>query len=578
MSERDLFFGTSGPRDASIAIAGEAWGFEEMAKEQPFVGASGQEFRRMLSEANIAPDSCFMTNVVSAKPPNNDLWQWFYPSKTSPEPATRGLHPTDLVKADCLRMYRQLEAVKPKLIVAVGNYALWALTNCTKFSTTQESEGRRVPSGIDNWRGSMWYADATPGALAETKLLPIIHPASVLRAWYQRPIVVHDLRERVPMALRDDWRPLVPPIVLAPPTFDEAIYHLDNWTKDIAFKPLDLVSDIETARGLITCIGFADSASFAMTIPFIRLEGMAFASYWTVEQEREIVSRIRTLLSHRNCHIIGQNFLYDTQYIRPFLACNPNLQFDTMLAHHLLFPGTPKGLDYLSSLYCKYHWYWKEDGKEWDLKGDLRAHLEYNALDCLRTFEVFSVLRGLIQSMGQSEQWQQEMEKNALALRMMVRGIRIDQAKRGQLALELMTAQANLAEWFERIIPKHISQSESKVAWYSSPTQQRLMFSEEFGFRLPVNRKTGQPTMGKEAIRTLSERHPEFARLFTALGDYRSLSVFHKTFVRAPLDFDGRMRCMFNVAGTETFRWSSSENAFGRGTNLQNIPSGNEDD
>jgi len=35
------------------------------------------------------------------------------------------------------------------------------------------------------------------------------------------------------------------------------------------------------------------------------------------------------------------------------------------------------------------------------------------------------------------------------------------------------------------------------------------------------------------------------------------------------------MRCSFNIAGTETFRFSSSENAFGTGTNLQNIPSGN---
>lgn len=36
------------------------------------------------------------------------------------------------------------------------------------------------------------------------------------------------------------------------------------------------------------------------------------------------------------------------------------------------------------------------------------------------------------------------------------------------------------------------------------------------------------------------------------------------------LDADGRMRCSYNVVGSETGRWSSSANAFGRGTNLQN--------
>lgn len=41
--------------------------------------------------------------------------------------------------------------------------------------------------------------------------------------------------------------------------------------------------------------------------------------------------------------------------------------------------------------------------------------------------------------------------------------------------------------------------------------------------------------------------------------------------LRSPLDPDGRMRCSYNVVGTENGRWSSSENAFGRGTNLQNI-------
>lgn len=41
--------------------------------------------------------------------------------------------------------------------------------------------------------------------------------------------------------------------------------------------------------------------------------------------------------------------------------------------------------------------------------------------------------------------------------------------------------------------------------------------------------------------------------------------------LRSPLDADGRMRCSYNVVGTENGRWSSSENAFGRGTNLQSI-------
>jgi hypothetical protein len=58
-----------------------------------------------------------------------------------------------------------------------------------------------------------------------------------------------------------------------------------------------------------------------------------------------------------------------------------------------------------------------------------------------------------------------------------------------------------------------------------------------------------------------------FIRLILAIRDAdKMLGV-----LRSPLDADGRMRCSYNVVGTENGRWSSSENAFGRGTNLQNI-------
>jgi DNA polymerase I-like protein with 3'-5' exonuclease and polymerase domains len=43
-------------------------------------------------------------------------------------------------------------------------------------------------------------------------------------------------------------------------------------------------------------------------------------------------------------------------------------------------------------------------------------------------------------------------------------------------------------------------------------------------------------------------------------------------FLTAEVDADSRLRTSYNVAGTETGRWSSSTNAFGSGTNLQNFP------
>jgi hypothetical protein len=48
--------------------------------------------------------------------------------------------------------------------------------------------------------------------------------------------------------------------------------------------------------------------------------------------------------------------------------------------------------------------------------------------------------------------------------------------------------------------------------------------------------------------------------------------------INSPLDPDGRMRCAYGPAGTETHRVNSSKNVFGRGTNFQNLTKGEEDD
>ena len=49
----DIWFGTSGPRDAEIVIVGEAWGVEELHQQRPFVGSSGKELDRMLLRKRV---------------------------------------------------------------------------------------------------------------------------------------------------------------------------------------------------------------------------------------------------------------------------------------------------------------------------------------------------------------------------------------------------------------------------------------------------------------------------------------------------------------------------------------------
>lgn len=602
-SERDLWYGTSGPPDAPIVLVGESWGIEELQARRPFVGSSGVELNRMLAEAGVSRDSILCTNVAAEKPTNNETWRLFLPRDSKPE-RINGIAPSPLVRSEVTRLYNQITYAPRRIVIATGNWALWALSQRTGASILSESNNRAIPTalqtwapnGIMSWRGSMWYCEPhteftihkdQADALSKTPLLPIIHPAAIMRAWANRAPTVHDLRARVPMALRGDWRPNPEPIFWAPPSFDQCIGRLQMWLRTADARvsgrepALRLAVDIETARSFITCLGIADSVNFAMSIPFIRKhDDGGFESWWTPEQEAEIVHNLRRLFLHPGVLIEGQNFIYDTQYIQHWLGCTPPLDFDTMLAQNVIFPGTPKSLDYLSSLFCTYHWYWKEDHKEWDLSGTVEQLLRYNCLDCIRTWEIAARQREVIAHLGQTEQMSFKMRTNALCLRMMNRGVRVDTKHRARLAFELEEHLNRIYTELLEIVPQDLVKPHRKKDdkfWYRSDTQTKTLFYDVLGMRKVLHRKTGRPTSGKEALSQLKRWYPEFTGLFDRLDTAGSVDNTIGV-CRAATDPDERWRCSYNPGGTETHRLSSSKNAFGRGTNLQNLSKGEEDD
>lgn len=594
----DHWYGTDGPHDSPIVIVGESWGAEEAVQKKPFVGSSGTEYNRILEECGIDRRKVFMTNMVAERPQSNETYRLFVPSILKPQ-RIDGLAPSEQVKSEIRRLYRQIVCYPRKLVVATGNWSLWALCKgTTSHKKLAQSNDRKIsielqtwaPGGILDWRGSMLYINPHPEfcespeqaeALKKIRLLPVIHPAAIMRAWYQRAPTVHDFKTRVPMALRNDWRPNPPPVTLSPPTFNQAVQRLQYWLNLAnGGTYVTLSNDIETLRRtFISCIGFADSARFAMCVPFIRSElpDGSFESYWSPEQEATLIGLIRRVLSHPRIHIIGQNYIYDTQYIQHWWGVTPHLDFDTMLAQNVVFPGTPKDLGYLSSLYCTYHWYWKEEAKDWNTIGDLKKLLDYNCTDNLRTWEIAEAQKHYIKSIGQEQQMDFKMQTNHLCLRMMNRGVLIDKSKRAKMVYDLEEARSGYYQELEAIIPQAMVNHEAKTSWYRSAQQTAALFYDILGFQVVNNRKTGSRTVGKEALPILKRKHPEFTGLFDRLDMAGSVDNSLGV-VQSPLDTDGRMRCSYNPAGAETHRLSSSANVFGRGTNLQNLTKGEEDE
>jgi uracil-DNA glycosylase len=548
-----------GPPNAEVMLVGEAPGAEEMQLGVPFVGASGIELSLMMGEAGMKRSDCYLTNVARTRPPGNDINNWI--ASTATEEAALlsrgGIRYNGRVISpevyEGIRLLRaEVETVRPKLIIALGNTALWVLTN---------------EWGIGSWRASQ--LTATLSGDWRPTCLPTYNPAGVLRQWSLRRIVVQDFRRA--RSILTDGLPVARYNFCVEPTFAEAISVLEFLQAKLerAVEPVTLSVDIETRNFHTACLGIAWNKTDAICIPF--LDSRRPEGYWNLEEETEIVYRLYLLLTHARAAVVGQNFMYDIQYIFRYFHFIPRVVRDTMLYQHVCFPGVPKSLDFLASMYCESYRYWKDDGKTWSASMDERVLWRYNCEDCVRTFECDEALQGVARALKLDEQVNFQMRLWPAVLRMMNRGMRVDDEMRQQLEKDMDAHAASLLADITYVVGHPLNPK--------SPKQMKEFFYGEL--QLPPVYKRGkqakpgkirQPSCDDECLQKIRQREPIVGPLIDLITEFRSVSVYASTFLRDVRDTDGRLRCSINIAGAVTFRFSTSENAFGSGMNMQNLP------
>lgn len=423
------FDATTGPRNAKVIVVGEAWGDHEASARKPFVGPSGKELDKMLFEAGLLRSEILCTNVVDARPAGNDFTEFLISNaqakaaKLQPE---NGIFPSATLVAGLRKLDMLISEVKPKLIIGAGNLPLWTLTSHSKVST---QKGYRYPGGIMSYRGSQLYTTS------KIPFLPIIHPAAILRAWDLRTPTVHDLRSKAAPFLRGEISWQEPQhYMLHKPTFAEAKAILEAWIVRADRGQLKLAHDIETYnRSEIVCMGFADS-EMALCIPYFYLDANGgIVNYFTLEEETKLQALINRLLTHPNTYLIGQNYKYDYQFIYRKLGIKPNFKFDTMLAHHVLFPGTPKALHYLASLYATHYVYWKDESEDWATELEHETLWLYNCKDCRYTYDIAVVLDQALTQSKMQEQFTCQLEQWAVTAAMEINGVLIDKDLRNKM-------------------------------------------------------------------------------------------------------------------------------------------------
>lgn len=546
----ELKINPNGPLDAEILIVGEYPGADELWKGIPFQGSAGTELARMLHEAGIVISECRTAYVYPWKTTGHQELLALTKNKGLIIDATEfrdKKYCTPRVLKGIAFLEEEIARHKPKVIITLGEMALWALTG---------------EITLTNWRGSHLMHIASG-----IRLIPTYTPQMVQRNWEWRMFVVRDLSRVQAYRLNPDaYNPQWDFIIR--PSYSDTMQILDDLYAKAKLGVITLSLDIETICRHISCLGIAWSKSKALCIPFMD-QGK---HYWEEHEEIAIIQALKTLLTHSNVYSVGQNFAgYDNQHFAKHWGFTPNLGFDTMLAQHTLFPGMAKSLDVLSSLYCHYHRYWKDELKDYNkMPEDIHQYWTYNCKDCVITFEVYEVLQAQLKKAKLVTQFEFLMRMATQnVFRAMLRGVRIEARRRTEVAGELLQAIQERDSIIHHIVGFPLN--------VGSPKQMKEFFYDDLGFPPVKNRKTKQPTCDSNALGILAQKFPLVKPLTDLIEEKRSLGVFLSTFCMMPLDTDGRMRCSYNVAGTETFRLSSSENAFGSGGNLQNVPKGEEE-
>ncbi len=95
-----------GAEDAEIMFIGEAPGWHEDQQGRPFVGPAGQYLDSLLAMINLRREQVYITNVVKSRPPGN-----------------RDPFPQEITA--CRQwLDRQIEIIRPKVIVTLGRYSM----------------------------------------------------------------------------------------------------------------------------------------------------------------------------------------------------------------------------------------------------------------------------------------------------------------------------------------------------------------------------------------------------------------------------------------------------------------------
>ncbi|MGE0041753.1 MAG: uracil-DNA glycosylase [Vicinamibacterales bacterium] len=141
LGRRHVVYGVGHPK-ANLMFVGEAPGEDEDRQGEPFVGRAGQLLTKIIEAIGLTREQVYIANIIKCRPPGN----------RNPEP--------DEVATCAPFLFRQVDIVRPLVVVALGKFAAQTLLGTTEPIT-------RLRGRFHEYRGA--------------QLMPTFHPAYLLR-------------------------------------------------------------------------------------------------------------------------------------------------------------------------------------------------------------------------------------------------------------------------------------------------------------------------------------------------------------------------------------------------------------
>lgn len=488
-----------GSPDSPLLIVGMAPGHEELEQDLPFVGPSGRLLWTMLKRAGIDRADCYILNVIGEWPASStgaptpaQLEDWWDRFDSAVHDFTGRV--AFVLGGDALYRFTGLDGG----VTGWGGYLLSAaerrpLSRLRKVTTIYKTSTKTHKKGDER---IVRVRETVEPPAFKGLIIPALHPAGVLRTGLATAPILASQCRKVGRALNNTLKP----------------YRTNFQRHPIIWaKPGLLAVDIETG-GIdngINRIGMAR-------------DNDAFSIPWSSSARATTAA----MLANPDTTCIYHNGGFDIPRLEAAGCKMRGKVVDTMMAAALLQPDLPKGLNACGSMYL--------DVPRW-------KHLDeddptmYNALDAVRTYELWEQERELLSETGQLSLFTDTiMAALPTLINMGTTGIRLDTNRRDAWLAELgESGKRMLADWNERTGGTNPN----------SPMQLKQLFSR-LGMSLPYN-KDGGESVDQLALSKLKADYPEHTEMLNLLQEVKRTFKDMETYALVGVGADGRVHPSF---------------------------------